>query len=222
MFDHTIDKIVATLATAAFAALLCAAEAEALSTEPYSPCGPLDGGWYGPLDYRTATAAEKQLVEGTHFTKDVENLVKGATGPLAADIDYTLRAFPNNPRALLSMSKLGLRQKTQTLPGAKWTVDCYFERAIRWRPDDSLVRLVFGIHLTRLGRKDLARGQLEIAEQHPIDKASFYYNLGLAFLDIDDPDRALPLAWRAYELGYDLPGLRKRLEKLGKWRDPEK
>ena len=120
------------------------------------------------------------------------------------------------------MSNLGLRTKAAKPPGAKWTVDCYFDRAIRWQPDDPLVRLVFGIHLTKRGQKDAARAQLAIAEQNLLDQASFHYNLGLAFLDVDDAERALTHAWRAYALGYELPGLRHRLEKLGKWRDPEK
>ena len=84
-----------------------------------------------------------------------------------------------------------------------------------------LVRLVYGIHLTRWGNKDEARVQLELVEQQPIDEANFRYNLGLAFLDIGDADRALKQAWRAYELGYDLPGLRNRLQGMGKWRDAE-
>ncbi len=192
-----------------------------VGAQDFSPCGPLVTGGFGPFDYRTASASDKKLVEGTHFTPDVANLRAGSTGAIGGDIDYTLRAFPNHPRALLAMSNLGQKTKVAKPPGAMWTVDCYFDRALRWRPDDPNVRLVFGIHLIRRGQKDAARVQLEIAEQSPIEEGGFRYNLGLAFLDVGDPDRALAQAWRAYALGYDLPGLRRRLEKIGKWRDAE-
>ena len=191
------------------------------SAEEFSRCGQLANA-FGPFDYRTASASDRYLVEGAHFTSDVANLRRGATGTIAADIDYTLRAFPNHPRALLAMSTLGQRTKSAKPPGAKWSVECYFDRAIRWRPDDPMVRLVFGIHLARIGQKNEARAQLELAEASEINEGGFRYNLGLAFLDIGDADRALAQAWRAYALGYDLPGLRDRLKKIGKWRDAEK
>lgn len=185
-----------------------------------SPCGDVFRNAFGPFDYRTAPAAQKLLVEGSHFTADIENFRKrGKVNYVANDIDYTLRAFPNHPRALLALSKLSLQLKSMRPPGAQWTVDCYFERAIRWRPDDSSVRLVYGIHLTRWGKKEAAQKQLELAEQKPLDDGNFHYNLGLAFLDVGDADRALKHAKRAYQLGYNLPGLQTRLEKLGKWRD---
>ena len=60
-------------------------------------CGDLQNA-YGPYDYRTATEFQKHLVEGAHFTPEVESL-KGARGSatVGGDIDYTLRAFPNHP-----------------------------------------------------------------------------------------------------------------------------
>lgn len=208
-------------ATFVITALGCVLSVGAFAEES-SPCGPIVTGGFGPFDYRTASAFDKKLVEGSHFTPDVQNLRKGESGYLAGDIDYTLRAFPNHPRALLAMSNLGQKQKTAKPAGARWSVDCYFERALRWRPDDPNVRLVLGIHLIRRGQKDAARAELTIAEESSIDDASFRYSLGLAFLDVGEPDRALAQAWRAYGQGYDLPGLRRRLEKIGKWREPEK
>jgi len=188
-----------------------------------SQCGALyTPGQYGPFDYRIATDEQKRLVEGTHFTPSVQALRAATTGTLGSDIAYTLGAFPNHPRALLAMSNLALRNKVAKPAGSKWSVTCYFDRAIRFQPDDSLVRLVYGMHLIRSGEKDAARVQLGIAEQNPIETGNFHYNLGLAFLDAGDADRALTHAWQASALGYELPGLRRRLEKIGKWRDPEK
>jgi len=184
-------------------------------------CGDFKGG-FGPYDYRTATVETKRLVESVHFTTDVEMLRHGSTGSLGADIGYTLNAFPNHPRALLAMSNLARRTNTPKPPGAKWTINCYFDRAIRYQPNDPYVRLVFAIHLTRTGQKDAARAQLDMAEKDVTEEGGLHYNLGLGFLEVGDTDRALAHAWRAYELGYDLPGLRSRLQKMGKWRDPPK
>lgn len=219
MFERAITVVITLLAAAA--AALHGTHALAADTPPCSV--EKVPGQFGPFDYRTAAAADKNIVEGAHFTKDVETLRKGSSSVnIADDIGYTLHAFPNHPRALLAMSNLGLKLKTQRPPGARFTVDCYFERAVHFRPDDQMVRLVLGIHLTRRGQKEAARTQLEIAERYPLNDANFHYNLGLAFLDADDADRALVHAWKAYELGYELPGLRNRLERAGKWRDPDK
>jgi hypothetical protein len=96
MFEHI--KVIAMLAIAACGVLFCASAVAAASTEPYSPCGPIDGGWYGPFDYRTATQDVKERVEVHHFPPDVENLIKGATTHLiAGDIDYTCALSPTIP-----------------------------------------------------------------------------------------------------------------------------
>ena len=73
-------------------------------------CGVLENA-YGPFDYRTAEREAKVLVEERHFPAVVETLTAGSTGSLAADIDYTLRVFPNHPRALMAMTRLAEREK---------------------------------------------------------------------------------------------------------------
>lgn len=47
--------------------------------------------------------------------------------------------------------------------------------------------------------------------------AEIHYNLGLIYLDLGDSDSALASAQAAYKLGYPLPGLKNRLQRLGKW-----
>src|SRR6266513_2811729 len=76
-------------------------------------CGDPFQNAYGPFDYRTATQAQKVLVESNHFTRPVETLQSGLTGTPGHDIGYTLRAFPNHPRALLAMVRLAQRDKTK-------------------------------------------------------------------------------------------------------------
>lgn len=182
-------------------------------------CGDLRGG-YGPFDYRTASQKNREIVERFHFTPDVENLRRGeSTVNIAGDLNYTLRAFPNHPRALLSMMKLGEKAKTERPRGALYTVECYFERATRFAPDDGTVRVLYGIYLSKKGRKDEAIKQLEAARELVGEDANIHYNIGLAYYDLKDYEKALLHAQTAYRLGFPLPGLRDKLKKAGKWRD---
>src|SRR5678816_4417104 len=90
------------LRTAAFLLVgFLAVHAVSAQTGP-SACGPLANA-YGPFDYRTdRTGTTLSIVEDNHFTPAVEQLISGITSSVGGEIDYTLRAFPNHHRALLS------------------------------------------------------------------------------------------------------------------------
>lgn len=183
-------------------------------------CGDLMNG-FGPYDYRSATEAQRSLVESAHFTPQVESLASGESQARAAgDIDYTLRAFPNHPRALLAMVKVAEREKTDKPVGSRYTVECWFDRAIRFQPQDGRVRMLFGFYLIRRGKPDEAVKQLEEARALSGEDANVHYNLGLAYAELNLYDKALAHAHEAYRLGFPLPGLRKKLERAGAWRDP--
>jgi len=160
----------------------------------FDECGDLANA-YGPYDYRK-DRDKLVIVEGAHFTQDVEALRAGRTGPVGGDIDYTLRASPNHPRALIAMANLG---------------------AIRFAGNDPMVRLIYGTYLSRVGKPQEAIKQLEIARSLDPDNANIHYNLGLIYLDLKDYPKAREHAERAYALGFALPGLRKRLEEAGQW-----
>jgi Tfp pilus assembly protein PilF len=181
-------------------------------------CGPLENA-FGPFDYRTAAPANRKLVEGAHFTPSVESLQRGSTGQLGGDIDYTLRAFPNHPRALYAMTRLAERSRSTKPPGAHFPVECYYDRAIRFRPDDAIVRGLYASFLIRQGRPDEARVQLKAAEDLGPSDPQVIYNLGLAYFDLKEFDRSLALAKRAYAMGIPFPGLRDKLKRAGRWRD---
>lgn len=178
----------------------------------------LDNGTSGPFDYRTAKD-KLRLVESYHFTAKVESLAGGQSGGIGADIDFTLRAFPNHPRALLAASKLARKEKTVRPSGFYHTVDCWFQRAILFKPDDAQVRLVYGIELLKDGKRDAAIEQLSVAERLEGSNANVHYNLGLAYFDLGDYDKSLAYARTAYKLGFPLPGLRDKLTRAGKWQD---
>jgi len=179
-------------------------------------CGQLANA-YGPYDYRTEKP-KLAIVEVAHFTPDVEFLRGGNTSTLGGDIDYTLRASPNHHRALNSMMNLALRLHTKKPQGAHYTLDCYFDRALRFAPNDGIVREIYGVYLSRTDRKRDAVRVLEDALQFENDDANLHYNLGLVYADLKDYPNALKHAQLAYRLGASLPGLRNKLEAAGQWR----
>lgn len=181
-------------------------------------CGSLANA-YGPYDYRT-DKDKLDIVEGAHFTIEVEQLIKGKGGYLGGDIDYTLRAFPNHHRALISMMRFGERVKLPRVPNARYDVECYFMRAIAFRPEDATVRMIYALFLRSKNRTDEAHRQLQAAQEYAGDSAFTHFNVGMVAMDIGDTERALQAAHRAMALGFTRTTLRDRLESAGKWREP--
>lgn len=208
-----MNRWLVCLLMATLQALLCGS-----ASAQESVCGPLTHG-YGPFDYRTASAEEKLIVERRHFTRNVESLTKGETGWLGGDLNYTLRAFPNHPRALTAMARLARREGKPQPVGADFPIDCYFERAIRFRPDDAQVRIVYGIELLKDGKRNEAIEQLQIAQKLAGDDANVNYNLGLAYFELADYPRARDYAHKAYAGGFPLPGLRNMLQRVNQWKE---
>lgn len=190
----------------------------ASAVHAYDECGDLANA-YGPFDYRTSKD-KLAIVEGAHFTADVESLRRGTTGTLGGDIDYTLRASPNHHRALIAMMTLARKTNTDRPQGANYTMLCYLDRATRFAADDAVVRLIYGTYLSRLNKRPEALEQLGFALKLDPDNANIHYNLGLIYVDAKDYPNARLHAQRAYELGFTLPGLKKRLEDLGQWQGP--
>jgi Tfp pilus assembly protein PilF len=96
-------------------------------------------------------------------------------------------------------------------------VECYFDRAIRFKPDDGIVRLVYGTYLSASGRLDEALVQLNEAVKLNPRNANANYNLGLLYLRKKDYAQAKLFAKKAYQLGFPLPGLKNQLSQAGKW-----
>lgn len=183
-------------------------------------CGPLENG-YGPYDFRT-DRDKLPIVVGAHFTPMVEQLIRGTTsGTPGGDIDYTLRAIPNHPNALLSMMRLAEKEKDPKPSGSRYTVECWFDRAIRFRPDDQVVRMIYTTYLTKNKRKPEAMQQLEIVLHGATKDNPFtHQNVGLLLVDLGEYDKALVQAHKAIELGLNRPDLRQKLQNVGKWVEP--
>ena len=183
-------------------------------------CGTLE--WnYGPYDYRTSTGHQRKLVESAHFTPEAEQLKEAPSGSLGADIKYTLAVFPNHPRALLAMERLVIKERRNPPNGAKYTVECFYERALRFRPDDHIPRLLYVDYLIR-NNKQLAeaRTHLDYVAETTKEDPLAQLNAGMLYFDMKDYDKALVQAHRVIAMGFDRPELRQRLTGVGRWVEP--
>lgn len=208
--------------------IACTAHAQNLPAN----CGnlrPQDG--FGPFDYRSEGYVPETIyrshrallfiVENAHFTAEVEALIRGKTSaPPGPDINYTLMRFPNHHRALLAMDKLSARVKLEQPFGARFTIECYFRRAVAWRPDDHIVRMLFAQHLIRHSRLPEASEQLAAVSASALDNPITQYNVGLLYFDMKDFKRALEQAHKAMALGLPRTELRDKLRSVNAWDDP--
>jgi tetratricopeptide (TPR) repeat protein len=183
-----------------------------------------DGQGFGPFDYTNTQQVRTKLgiVEAHHFTPEVEQLIRGKSGSIASDLDYTLRAFPNHHRALFSLIRYvtesrewGRYEKKPATPP-----ECYLQRAMRFRPEDGNVYLLYGLYLHRLDRQAEAEEQYRRAVELMPRSAEAHYNLGILLVDMERYAEAKPVAAKAYELGYPLSGLRRMLSDAGHPLDP--
>ena len=223
------STLIAVLALAC-ATVLTPASADTSRGKGKSFCGSLDNA-YGPFDYRRAFTdyvENIRLVESAHFNETVKNGISGISGKLGDDLDYTLRAFPNHHEALTTIANVSLRDKVHTIPGGKRPVECYFERALRFTPDDGAVYATYGNYLYALGQTDRAQQMFIQAVKLLPDNPAVNYNMGLSYFRTKQYDKANQFAQQAYALGFPLPGLKNMLVGVGKWdtsvpvRTPEK
>lgn len=186
---------------------------------PY--CGDLTSS-FGPFDYRKRAelADSVKLVEGAHFTADVENGIKGSTSFIGGDLHYTLAVFPNHIRALSTLSKLALRTKEVQIFNMKWPAECYFNRAVRFAPDDGGAWAAYGSYLYATNKPDQAFKMFKQAVEVDPANPTINYNVGLAYFARKDYDNSLKHAQKAYAADYPLPGLKKKLIDAGKWVEP--
>jgi len=175
----------------------------------------------GPRDYRT----ERQglaVVERRHFTGRVEALISGestkAPGP---DIDYTLAKYPNHHRALLALVRLAAKLKTPQVSDMPYSVACYFERAVHFRSNDTVTRIIYAGYLGSTGQRDAAAAQLERAAELAQGNPLTHYNIGMAYLELKNLDQAAAHAQLAYGQGIARPDLRDRLRAAGRWTDTD-
>lgn len=95
------------------------------------------------------------------------------------------------------------------------------QKAIEVRPDDSAPYSALAVFYRKQKKLNLAKETLLQGDKAMEGKsAEIHYNLGLIYLELGEIDSALERAHAAYAMGYPLPGLKTRLEKIGKWTEP--
>ncbi len=177
----------------------------------------------GGLDYNQFSSADQKLrvVERSHFTSKVKTLRGGEHHPNPlGDLNYTLRAFPNHHEALFAIIRYfteGTEQKGKAPSSSKHQLppECYLQRAIQFRPEDGNNYILYGIYLHRMGRLEEAKRKYEKGLELMPRSAEGHYNLGLLLVDMGAYEEAREAARKAYEMGYPLSGLRKRLAEKG-------
>lgn len=211
---------------------------------PYEKPAARDYGQYGPYDYYNPSEAPKDalyLVEKAHFgPKTMELARRGDWCFYWGDLDYTLRAFPNHPRALMAMadylqtrqpcvrhlkSSTALKDVAEDIENGEWeerTADFYFKKGIEFRPQYAATHVVYGQYLAKVGRLDEALQQYLTAEKLDPKSADAQYYLGLLYLQKSDLAKARAYAEKAYKLGAKSPELREKLVEAGAWQSGSK
>jgi hypothetical protein len=189
---------------------------ESLDGRACSDIGTGATGGYGPFDYRIHKD-RLPLVEGAHFTPEVENLIRGkSTIHPMPDVNYTLNRFPNHHRALYAAVRFALGESTASRREG-YSAECYLQRAIYFTPNDPAPYLLFGLYLHRVGELDRSLEMYERAEELAPDNGNLLYNMGLLHFDRGNFVESRRYAEQASRLGIDLPGLKRKLQEAGHW-----
>jgi hypothetical protein len=200
----------------------CVSLRAAAQTGPQA-CGNPFRNHFGPYDFRTAPAETRKLVEDYHFTPGVETMTRPKNtmrSDMAQDVAYTLKVFPNHHRALVTMVRLAQRERRDPPPGTDITIECWFDRAVRFRPDDTVARSLYAQFLARSNRKADAERQLRFAQGHATDNALSHYNIGLVAMEAGLHQLALEQAHRALALGLPRQELADQLRRAQAWVEP--
>lgn len=177
-----------------------------------------------PWDYRDkAYAMDLAIVERHHFNMNVQTLKAGQSSVyVGADLAFIFRFFPNHHRALDAMGRLWRmhrRTNNRVPPGMNPSenAEYYFEQAIAFAPNDAMVRILFGMHLFMSEKHEQALPHVVKAVELAPNSPEINYNAGLYFLALGDHKAAMSAARVAYDAGYPLQGLRKKLENIDAW-----
>ena len=175
---------------------------------PPNPPGRLD-----PKDYRKVSDKWRRTIDRHHFDSHSAAFLArrlkvpaGQTGqyqPPSAGFDYTLWGLPNHPRALAAIEKLAFENKTDKLPKMLLPARCYFERAIRFYPDDPVPHAEKAVfHVERADTLSKSSSEIDVY-------------LAWSLIEIGKYEDATKYAKRLYSKGYPLQGLRNRLRREG-------
>lgn len=130
------------------------------------------------------------------------------------DLNFTLVRWPNHYQALQALIafEAGGGRADRFIP-----VSCYFQRANWFVPDDANVFVLYGNYQYQSGNNKVAELSWQRALAVDSDSVEAHYNLGLLYFGLGDYSASVDHARVAYGLGYPLPGLKRKLVKVGHW-----
>ena len=182
-----------------------------------SDCGIIDGKLrggvdsYGYLDYINP-ADQRKLAQanGAYFPPKIEHLQSSSS---KMGIWKTLRISPNHHRALYSMMRYFRSDPGAHELSALYSMDCMFQRANYINPRDATVYMLHGMYYHWNSEWTESEAQyLQAYKLRPNDP-QINYNLGLMYFDRGDFESSAKYARTAYDNGYPLQGLSKKLKK---------
>lgn len=195
-------------------------------------CGPVPlPGASGPYDYVDSKYSwNLNDINLNHWVVAQRELAAGRVQWALSELNYLLIRVPNHYQALFELGRI-----QQQHPGISYipalagrgevlvfppTPDCYFNRAFRYRPNDPTLVMLYGLYHHQIKDLEGAVAQYKKAEAMDPESSEIQYNLGLVYFDLKDYGSSSQHAQKAYELGYPLAGLRKKLKAVGKWPMP--
>lgn len=152
--------------------------------------------------------------ERNHLYKGIRELYANSNNEheySVGEFDYILRYIPNHPLALKMVIESAFRLKRPMIAQER------IEKALALYPGTESTHMIYGMFYQRNGEPGKAVEQYIKALRLDNNYVEAQYNLALAYLDLNQPDKANWYAQKAYSMGSKLPGLRTRLEKIGKW-----
>lgn len=180
---------------------------------------------YGPFDYANPIHRRTKLgiVERYHFTPEVQTLRKGKSGSIVGDLAYTLRAFPNHYKALTALSYYQVLYQNEIRKGKKKpvtpAVECYFQRAIHFVPNDPVVHILYASYLKKIKHYHQAEEEYKKAIKLDPDNSKFHYIYGMFLMRQKQYTKALEQAKIVYARKYKNLKLKKKLKAVGVWKE---
>jgi tetratricopeptide (TPR) repeat protein len=174
------------------------------------------GGGYDYYAPRTDNADIIRLknVEGYHVAPGRAQVAARNYYYAQQEFEFILNYYPNHPQGLSLLSDLC---EKYTDPRCSAAAEARFQAAIKRNPEIGQTYLLYGIHLHRKRQLEQAVKAYQRAVELAPGSVSAHYNLGLAYVDLKQYDLANQHAQASYRLGAYTPGLRNKLEKVGKW-----
>jgi len=174
---------------------------------------------FGPYDYleREKNLAALEVVEESHFSTDVENLIGSETESPTNNIHYTLQTWPNHHRALNSALQYRLQNLRNWPLGIVPPAECYLQRAIKFSPKDPRPYMMYGVLLQKVKRFDKALNAYRAANRLMPNDVITQYNMGMTLVALKKYAEAKQLAEKVYGAGFPLPALKNKLIAAGQW-----